>query len=161
MQKIISIMLGTSCLLWVLAPMSASAQLLVSSADFCNVRNPGDPNKKNLRLRDGEIQNLNDDYTFNVTCPIVTVYPATLFFVGITAANYSTSTQTFRCTLEEYDIVGFKLASYTRSETLLANRAAFLAFEDIAISDPASRLYMQCKLPPGGAFGNLDMASGS
>lgn len=143
-----------------LTTCAAVAEEFITSGDYCNVRNASTVEASGLRKRDGRIENILDDFTFTITCPIMIIFDRPEYNVGLTYSNLGSIDQEFKCVLSEYELVGSaKVASYSQKGTLSGGTSGGLQFLNIKLTNPYNRLHMWCSLPPKSSLDQLGMGS--
>ncbi|MEM6582572.1 MAG: hypothetical protein AAF699_14940 [Pseudomonadota bacterium] len=128
----------------------------VTNGYICAPKNPGgEDTRRFYREQDGVAINLSPDSSFPIVCPVVIDPDASLIGVLIRFGNTSTSTQSFACALEEYDLLFNLVRTTGKSTNLAAGATGDFSWGPVDLISVGNFLSIRCILPPRGTVGTF------
>ncbi|MEM8564164.1 MAG: hypothetical protein AAGF57_18140 [Pseudomonadota bacterium] len=145
---------SSAVFLMVISPLSWSQ--MVTNGYICAAKNPGgEDTRRFYREQDGVAINLSPNSSFPIVCPIIIDGSLSSFAVVIRLGNTGSSTQSFSCALEEYDL-DFNLVKTTgKTVNVAAGQTGDLSWAPINLVRDNNYLSMRCILPPKGTVGTF------
>ena len=144
-----------------LFPLESSAQL-ATNGYVCVPKSIGAAvTQKYFRQQEGVVENLSKTDTFPVVCPLVIDYWSfpdgfAVYAALLAVKNGDKVSQTFKCALEEYDVLGRKKRSISRTQRVAAGSIGVIDYGPLVVSTEYNYSTVRCILPPGGMITSLN-----
>lgn len=146
------IAVATAFMLPSLSSAQAVSSTTITTGDVCDVKNPA---ARNIRRQDGGFFNVDNSSTMYVYCALPQEGHAGSYGVAYILSNYSSSTQTYSCSLEEWGLDGAKVRGYSRKSTIAAGFYKGEDFANIRKSNPFNTLHLWCQLRPSSSISTI------
>ena len=141
-----------ACILLIAGVVQAQEAITIGGAS-CTIKNFGSNTaRKGVRYFDGEILNILDATRLSVVCPVATYTFESFTDIGLRLGNYSDVSQSFRCTLSEWNLSAGEVASYTRNLTVPARTTDGISWQEVQRSELANKFVVECGVPPSSAI---------
>ena len=138
-----------------LFPLESTAQF-ATNGYVCVPKSIGaEVTQKYFRQQEGVVENLSKTDTFPVVCPLVIDYwtfgdGSAVYGALIGVKNGDKVNRTFKCALEEYNVLGIKERSIGRSVTVAAGDLGVVDYGPLFVASDFNYSTVRCILPPGG-----------
>lgn len=141
---------------------SLMAQVSIGNGASCVVKNFGSNTaRKGVRYFDGEIYNATPSTKLSVVCPLYLPFGQNTHTVLVRFGNGADVTQSYKCTLTEYDIFSNALASFVRTVDIDSGVSLGLEWNSVRRTDELGlgRFNLECGLPPASGIGTVAVES--